>query len=218
MTKKDLDQVVLNIEFLVVSVVQGVALAALATSAIGPINNFQIEYWPYIISGFILILIFWSGVIIHALSFIDWPIDLKHSFFYFLASFVEVVLFSDITNPTKWFLLSAVFFGVAQILYQIDLKLIENHKKMFETIKSKKPLYQHILSQQLFEMRFIVPAGFIFSCAATALLYLYPTFFIVQQMHGLLIGIQIIFLLVFLKNLSNSFAKRSALITATIED
>lgn len=217
MTKKDLDQIVLNIEFLLVSVVQGVALASLATSSITPINALQIEYWPYIVSGFLLILIFWSGAIIHALSFIDWPLDLTHSFFYFLASFVEVVAFSEMTNPTRWFMLNAAFFAVAAILYRIDLKLIVNHKSEFEKTESKKALYNHIHFQQIYEMKFLVPAGFVYNIAAAALIYWYPSIFIDQKLHMFLVIMQILFLLLIFKNSIKSFKKRSKLITATIE-
>ena len=41
----NLDQTVVDIEFLLISVIQGVALATLATNAVSPISNLQIEYW-----------------------------------------------------------------------------------------------------------------------------------------------------------------------------
>ena len=218
MTKNDIDQVVLNIEFLLVSVVQGVALAALASSAIAPINLLQLEYWPYILSAYLLILIFWSGAIIHALSFIDWPLDLNHSFFYFLASFVEVVAFSEMTNPLRWFILNAVFCAFTAILYHIDLKLIENHKQEFAKTESKKVLYDHIHFQQVYEMRYLVPAGLLFNALAALAIYAYPIFFVGNKLHLVLVSIQILFVLVILKNSITSFKKRSQLITVTIEN
>lgn len=107
--KERLDQFALDIEFLLISVIQGVALAALATDAADPINHLQFVYWLYIASGFLLILNFWSQAIIHAVSFIDWPLDLGHSFLYFLASFVEVMAFTHLTEPKQWFGFMAAF-------------------------------------------------------------------------------------------------------------
>lgn len=216
MTKNDLDQIVLSIEFLLISVVQGVALAALATSAAAPLGNFQTEYWLYIVSAFIFILIFWSQAIIHALSFIDWPLDLTHTFFYFLASFIEVVTFSEMTNPLKWFVFVTVFFGVAGLLYYVDLKLINNHKKEFEKNDNKKNLFHHILSQQTFEMKFLLPAGLIYNFSAALLIYVYPAIFITNKLHIVLILIQVLFGLFVLKNSIHSFKKRSELITETL--
>ena len=99
-----LDQVALDIEFLLISVVQGVALAALAGGAAGIFTSLDWFAIPYAITAFLIVLIFWSGAIIHALSFIDWPLDLMHSFLYFLASFVEVMAFTHLENPMLWFI------------------------------------------------------------------------------------------------------------------
>jgi hypothetical protein len=70
MNRERLDQFALDIEFLLISVVQGVALGSLAASAAGTLMSLRFEFFVYIISAFLLILIFWSGAILHALSFI----------------------------------------------------------------------------------------------------------------------------------------------------
>src|SRR5689334_11403789 len=112
-SNEKLDGLVLDIEFLLISVVQGVALTALALSAVPIISTGDWQYFPYVFSGFLFILIFWSQAIIHAMSFIDWPLQITHSFLYFLASFTEVILFNQLTNPLKWFLFTIIFFIVA---------------------------------------------------------------------------------------------------------
>ncbi len=213
MTKKELDQIVLSIEFLLISVVQGVALAALATSASGPIASLEIEYWPYIASAFLLILIFWSQAIIHAISFINWPLDLTHTFLYFLAGFIEVVAFTEMTNPLKWFGLIVIFFIVAAFLYIIDLQLIKNRRQNFQNNDAGKKLYSHILKEQLFELSVLVPAGFIYNAFAFYLIYTYPNIFITQKFHVLLIIFQVAFGLLSLFVSIKSFKKRSRLIT-----
>lgn len=82
-TKEGVVAIALDIEFILISVIQGMALQMLAGKAIEVFGKFQSEYYFYIFSGFVLILIFWSQSIIHALSFIHWPISLTHTFLYF---------------------------------------------------------------------------------------------------------------------------------------
>jgi len=101
--KKRLDEFVVDIEFLLISVVQGVALAALAAAAAPIVANLQLEYWPYIVSALLFILIFWSQAIMHVLGFIKWPLDMIHNFLYFVASLIEVMAFSVMNKPLVWF-------------------------------------------------------------------------------------------------------------------
>src|SRR5438309_667456 len=135
---KQLDDFVVNIEFLLISVIQGVALAALAASAAPIIASLQFEYWPYIITAFLFILLFWSQAIMRVLGFIRWPLDMMHNFLYFLASFVEVVAFSEMTNPLLWFSLIFTFVFVSGLLYYYDLILIKQCKRDMEKTNSGK--------------------------------------------------------------------------------
>src|SRR3989344_2965707 len=111
--KKELDSKAVEIEFLVISVIQGLAIQMLAVSASDPLSSLKYEYWFAIISAFILILIFWSQALLHTVSFIDWPIDIVHTFLYFLASFVEVMAFTHVANPLKWFVFGSTFLVIA---------------------------------------------------------------------------------------------------------
>ena len=107
-----LDQLALDIEFLLISVIQGVALATLAAAAVVPLTTLQFAVWPYIAAAFLFILIFWSGAIIHAVSFIDWPIDLVHSFIYFLASIVEILAITSLSDSQRWFVFLFIFLQI----------------------------------------------------------------------------------------------------------
>ncbi len=200
-----LDQFVLDIEFLLISVVQGVALSALAAAAIGPITTLQYQYWPYIISAFLVIFIFWSQAIIHALSFIDWPLDLAHNLFYFLASFVQVIAFSQITNPNEWFVGMTVLFAVAFLLYIVDYKIILNRKKEFVD-ENEKALYKHLKKQHELDMYITVPVGFIVNAVSAYLI------FTGKVPHLYLISLQLFFQGIVLYETIQSFKKRSGLI------
>ena len=216
--KVELDHVVLDIEFLLISVVQGVALTALATGAIDIIGNMKLEYLPYVMSGFLLILTFWSQAMIHALSFIDWPLDLMHGFLYFLASFIEVITFSQLSNPQKWFVFIIIFFIVAAILYIFDWRVIVSRKKQFQKSVEFRKLYQHMYNRQKFELFVILPLGFIYNIIAVSIIYLYPDIFIVHHWHIIIAIIQVVFSLILLNDSIKSFNKRSILINDSFKD
>lgn len=212
MTKERLDQFVLDIEFLLISVVQGVALGALAASSNMPFSQLDYQYWPYIITGICVILFFWSQAIIHALSFINWPLDLTHNFLYFLAAFFEVLAFNNLTNPLNWFAFMTGFSIIAGILYWVDLRLIKVRKGEFEKTGEGLKLYQHIISEQIKEFKTLVPSGIFFNLLSLWLIWRFPETFIAQGIHVYLIGFQVIFSVGILLVSINSFKKRSKLI------
>jgi hypothetical protein len=212
MKKDKLDQFTLDIEFLLISIVQGVAIAALGGEAVKIIAAAQWQYIPYIVAGFLFILIFWSGAIIHAVSFIDWPLDLTHNFFYFLASLIEVIAFGFMDNPLVWFITIFFFFLAAEVLYIIDYKLILSRKDVFES-KAQIKLYTDLIAEQRFELSTIVPAGIIFNAICIFLIYTNPQLFLGQQYHLVLICLQVLFSFGFLALIIKSFKKRSHLIS-----
>lgn len=207
-----LDQFTLDIEFLLISVVQGIALSVLATSSIEPISQLNIIYWPYIISAFLVLFLFWAQAIIHALSFIDWPLDLSHNFLYFLVSFVQVLSFSKVTDPLHWFSFMSGFFAVAIVLYYVDYQLIRKRESKFNLSAQGKELYKHILSQHVFEMKILAPLGFIFNTVIAFLIWKNPYLMLTQHYHVLAICLQGLFMLSILLNAVWSFKKRSILI------
>lgn len=209
-----LDQFTLDIEFLLISVIQGVALAALASFAATPLRNLQFEYWSYIVTAFILILIFWSQAIVHVLSFIRWPLDLTHNFLYFLTSFFEVVAFSQMSNPLAWFGLNFIFVLAAVILYFVDFNLIKSRKSNFARSKEGKKLYQDIFQDQRFQLRVFVPLGLAFNALSFLLIYSFPELFLGNRYHVFLSVMQMLFAIVILVASIRSFAKRSKLIAA----
>ena len=206
------DGISLDIEFLLISVVQGVALSTLALGAAPLLGDLRFETFLYILTSFVLILSFWSQAIIHAISFIDWPIDLPHSFLYFLASFMEVVAFAYLNNPVKWFLFMGVFFLVVVILYAVDLGMIKERRGKFETKKQVK-LYEHVISEQTFEFKTFLPAAVIFCFVSAFIIGKFPNLFITQHWHLGLISFQAIFSIYVLLTSFKSYKKRAKLLT-----
>ena len=206
-----LDEFALSVEFLLISVVQGVALAALATAAAPLLGDLRLETFLYITSSFVLILSFWSQAIIHSVSFIDWPIDLPHSFLYFLASFVEVIAFSYLNNPMKWFAFMGIFFLVVVTLYIVDFRMIKERKTKFET-KNQMKLYDHVIREQEYEFKTFLPAAVIFCFFSAGAIWLFPSVFITGHLHVALIIFQTIFSVYVLLTSFKSYKKRSRLL------
>ncbi len=211
--KEKLDQFTLDIEFLLISVVQGVALGALAGAAAKPLNEMNIQYWPYILSGFLLILTFWSQAIIHSLSFIKWPLDLSHNFLYFLLGLIEFLAFANLTDPLRWFIFQLVFVLIASALYFVDLKLILAVSDRFKKTKAQRELYMNILSEQLTEMKTLVPSGIIFNLFAVSLIWEFPEIFIERGFHIAIVMVQVLLTGYILAVSLNSFKERSRLIS-----
>lgn len=209
--REKLDQIVVDIEFLLISVIQGVALAALAAAAAPIVINLQFEYWPYIISAFLFILIFWSQAIMHVLGFIKWPLDLVHNSLYLLASLVEVMAFSVMTNPFLWFLFISVFVFITGILYIYDFILIKNHKGDFKS-PAGKALYKNLYDEQLFDMKVYVPSGIFFTAGCSLLIYRFPQIFLDKHYHIFLVGLQVAFGLTIIVTSLKTFSKRLSLI------
>lgn len=213
MNREQLDQFTLSIEFLLISTVQGVALGALAGAASKPLSNLDFQYWPYILSGFLLILTFWSQAIIHSISFIKWPLDLSHNFLYFLLGLVEFLAFSQLEDPLRWFIFQLGFVVVASILYFVDLKLIKSGKDHFDHSVSQKKLYKHILDEQISEMKTLIPSGLIFNGTAVFLIWRYPEFFIAQGYHVGIVAVQVLLTIYIIAVSIRSFKTRSKLIS-----
>lgn len=209
-TKTQLDEMTVGIEFTLISLAQGLALAQLAATAIIPLTTLQLTVWPYILAGFVLILYFWSQAILHALGFINWPLSLRHNFMYFLFMLVEVVMFSQIANPTNWFALNFIFAVVAWLFYWIDLGIIRRCKTDFIT-DSQQVLYRDLVQNQKKALFVWVPLGAFYMFLAWWLLKLYPTIFLDASWHLALIAGQILIGAIVLERSVRDFHRHSDL-------
>ena len=209
---KELNNTAVEIEFLLISVIQGLALQFLVSAAVTPFVQFQFEYWLYIISGFLLILIFWTQAIVHALSFIQWPIDLTHTFLYFLVSFVEVLVFYQVGSPFRWFIFGTVFLIAGSVLYTYDFLMIRKRRETLAYSEKRKRLYDHMYHMQKKELTFYLPAALIFSLMSAGLIYVYPDVFIKNHVHVALSGLQTLFSIILLVITVKNFYRRMGLL------
>ena len=63
-SQTQLDGLVVNIELTLISIIQGVTFSFLAENSSSVLVNRQFIFWPYAITGLLIILLFWSRSLI----------------------------------------------------------------------------------------------------------------------------------------------------------
>ena len=212
--RAELDEVIVNVELTLASIVQGLALSFLAENASGVVSNGPATAWPYIGVAFLTILLFWSRALIHTLTLIRWPLEFVHNFFYFLCALVEVLAFQHLNDPFMWFALNAVFAALVWALFVHDLRIIRLRARDSVGPSSSR-LYAIVEADQWLNIRFIMPCLFVFAAGSAWAIKMLPDFFLTRHGHLLLIGFQGLTLLVYLACLVRSFTAITPLISAT---
>ena len=169
----DLNDIAIGIEITLISIVEGFALAALATSVL-PGQGLSLEYVPYATAGIIFILIFWSQSVLHTVSFIRWPLSAAHMFLYFIAAFVQVVAYGHLTNPTSWFFWWLVFSIVGAALYSIDAGIIRRERPAFAALPGGTAFLDEVERRHRYEMWTVVLAAILFNGGVFIAFTLYP--------------------------------------------
>ena len=212
--RAELDEVIVNVELTLASIVQGLALSFLAENASGVLANGPLTAWPYIGVAFLTILLFWSRALIHTLTLIRWPLEFVHNFFYFACALVEVLAFQHLNDPFMWFVLNAVFAALVWALFVHDLRIIRL-RAQDSVGPSSSRLYKIVLADQWLNIRFIMPGLFVFTAGSACAIKILPDFFLNRHGHLLLIGFQGVTLLIYLATLIRAFANITPLISAT---
>jgi hypothetical protein len=218
LTRERLDGAVIDIEFLLIAVVQGLALTTLAVESEGVIGELEWTYWPYVLAGFILICNFWTLATTHSISFISWPYDIVHTLLYMLVAFVEVAAFAQITHPEKWFFFTFAFFAVSVFLYVWDMRIIRARRDEWQDTPARAALSAHVHDWQLGELRLVLPAALVFQGAVVLVLLLSPGLILGGGRHVWVVMAQNLFGMAYLVYAIRSFAERKGLMTAAIEE
>lgn len=195
--KTQLDVTVVGIELTLISIIQGLALGVLAAAAIAPLIGWQWQVWPYIVAGLLVILIFWSRSLVHTLSFIGWPLEFGHTFLYFGATLIEAIALSQVADPERWFALNTLYAAAVWGLYAYDLRVVRRHADDFGT-PEERALLDDIVSDQLQNIRWLMPSAVAFQGAAWWLLHAYPRTMVDARWHLALIAMSVLFSLYYL--------------------
>src|SRR2546430_14684611 len=126
--RSELDSMIVEIELTLVSIIQGVALTYLIESARHVVNERQLLFWPYVLGGLFVILVFWSRSVLHIITVIRWPLEFGHNFLYIACALVEAILFAQVGKPAAWFEFATGFSAIGWTLFVYDLRLI--HARM----------------------------------------------------------------------------------------
>jgi hypothetical protein len=181
-TRRQLDGLVVNIELTLVSIIQGVALSFLAESSRTPLGDFRFDQWPYVANALLVILLFWSRSMTHTLTLIRWPLEFRHNFLYITCTLIEATLFTDLTDPLRWYAFSAAFAVAVWLLFLADLRLIR--QRQAEAVgAAEEELYDIVLRDQHLNIRFLVPGMALYSLSAVCCIYLWPEILIRRGMH-----------------------------------
>jgi hypothetical protein len=211
--KAQLDAMVVGIELTVISIIQGMVLGVLVSNAVDPVLNRKLEYWPYIFVGLLTILIFWTGSLIHTLSFIGWPLEFGHTFVYFGATVVEGIALTQLTNPGNWFGVLTVYAAINWFLYWYDLRVVYRHTGDFRTSAERK-LFDDICRDQLLNIRLLMPAAVGFHLFAWYAVHTWPERLITERWHVGLGLYSVVIGLWYLRQLVGLFARRQPWIIA----
>ena len=200
--KVELDKAVVGIELTLISIIQGLALAVLASAAVQPMLRLRWETWPYIFTGLLVILIFWSRSLIHTLSFIGWPLEFGHTFGYFGATLIEAAALTQVADPQAWFALNTCYAIAVWGLYAWDLRVVQRrvHDDASDEgmLDDERLLHADIVRDQRANIAVLMPLAIAFQGLSWWLVHRYPDTMLQGRWHLLLIGLTILFSLHYL--------------------
>jgi hypothetical protein len=189
-SRSELDAMIADIELTLVSIIQGVALAVLIESSRDAVAKLDWIMWPYVLSGLIIILVFWSRVVLHILTVIRWPLEFGHNFLYIACALVEAFSFAQLGNPARWFAFVAAFIAVGWFLFAYDLRLIRMRMRDGTGDVSNR-LYAIVKRDQWLNLGLLLPAFFLVNVACAAVVHMRPEFFLDRNGHIWLIALQL---------------------------
>jgi hypothetical protein len=187
----ELDSITADIELTLVSIIQGVALTVLIETSREVIAKLDWMMWPYVLSGLVIILVFWSRVVLHILTVIRWPLEFGHNFLYIACALVEAFSFAQLGNPGRWFAFVAGFLAVGWLLFAYDLRLIRMRVEDRAGEVSNR-LYTLIKRDQCLNLGLLLPGFFLVNIACAVAIHLRPEFFLARDGHIWLIALQLI--------------------------
>lgn len=192
-SRSELNGMVISAELTLISIIQGVALYFLVNASYQAVVDLQIQYWPYLIAGLMIICLVWSRALIHIFTMIRWPLEFGHNFLYIVLSLVEAVLFTQVLNPLKWFVASIGFWIFAWITFVFDMRMI---RKLANETGSVSFHQLMLLTQkeQLLNIRVILPLGLLANVLFSFTLCYGPDFWL-KEGHILFAALQVLGLL-----------------------
>jgi hypothetical protein len=189
--RSDLDSMIVEIELTLVSIIQGVALTILIENAREVVTQEEFVFWPYILSGLLIIFVFWSRAVLHIITVIRWPLEFGHNFLYIACALVEALLFAQLARPLNWFLFGGAFIFVGWALFLYDLRLIR--ARMCDSAgPASDQLCAMVKRDQWLNIAALLPGVLLLNIICAWAIYARPQFFIGQNAHLWLVAAQLV--------------------------
>jgi hypothetical protein len=186
-----LDGMIVEIELTLVSIIQGVAFTFLIENARHVASIEQAIFWPYVINGLLVILVFWSRSVLHIITLIRWPLEFGHNFLYIACALVEALLFTQLSNPFAWFVFGAIYTAIGWSLFVYDLRLLRARERDSAGAASNR-LYALIRRDQRRNILVLLPAVFLFNVICAFCIRTWPELFLAGNAHGWLAAAQFV--------------------------
>ena len=209
--RSELDARIVEIELTLISIIQGVALTFLIETAREMMSLEEIIFWPYIVSGLFVILVFWSRSVLHVITLIRWPIEFGHNFLYIACALFEAILFTRLGKPMEWFVFSALFGAIGWVLFVYDLRLIHARERDSAGPASNR-LCALVVRDQWSNIAVLVPGVFVVNVLFAVCIHARPDFWLGRHAHVWLAVAQCVGFAGYLIYVTRFYAKLSPLI------
>jgi hypothetical protein len=176
-----------------------------------PLLSGNITALPYIITGLLIILLFWSRSLIHTFTVISWPLEFDHNFGYIACTLVEAIMFTQLSNVRYRYLLGFVYAVMIWFLFAFDLRMIR--RRLFEStgIKSKQ-LFEILMREQLLHTRIGLPMVTLFFAISTIFAWTSPDWFVSSNGHVIFAALQLLTAAIYLAYVFYFFRRIAPLI------
>jgi hypothetical protein len=180
--RSELDSMIVEIELTLVSIIQGVAFTFLIENSRHLMSIQQAVFWPYIASGLLVILVFWSRSVLHIITVIRWPLEFGHNFLYIACALFEALLFTNLNDPQRWFVFGAIYSAIGWTLFAYDLRLLRTREQDSAGVASNR-LYALVTRDQLHNIRILLPGIFLLNVICAICVHGRPEIFLERNLH-----------------------------------
>lgn len=209
--RSELDSMIVEIELTLVSIIQGVALTVLIESARNVIAIQQAAFWPYVLAGLLIILIFWSRAVLHIITVIRWPLEFGHNFLYIACALVEAILLAQLAKPVSWFAFGAAFIAIGCVLFLYDVRLIRARMRDSAGEASNR-LYALVMRDQWRNIALLLPGVFLLNVACAWSIHRWPEIFLARNGHVWLAVAQVLSFVGYLMYVARFYSRLAPLI------